>query len=284
MSAGILPALKTAGFQPANEIMEKELVELALKAGDAIRGVYERGNWEQTEKEDRSPLTEADRASHAILCEGLVKIEPGIPILSEESEKVSWDIRKTWDDYFLVDPLDGTREFVRKIPEFAINIAWIQNGRAILGLIHSPLTQITYFARTGEGIFRWDHNHRERITVENSTGLRVLLSHTDRTPDLDVLIRKLPDSSVLRMGSSLKFSEVAQGKADFYPRLKPSMEWDTASGTVLVEESGGLMCDLNGNRIEYNRQDMLNPPFYVMGKNFFNKFPDWKRNLIKEES
>jgi len=263
--------------------MEKELISLALKAGDAIRAVYESGNWEQTEKEDRSPLTEADRASHSILCEGLAKIETGVPILSEESEKVPWEIRKHWDDYFLVDPLDGTREFVRKVPEFAINIARIHKGRAILGLIHSPLTQITYFAQRNEGIFRWNHRSREQVIVENRPGVQVLLSHTDRTPDLDLLISKLPDCSVLRMGSSLKFSAVAEGKADFYPRLKPSMEWDTASGTILVEESGGLMCDLNGKRIEYNRQDMLNPPFYVMGKNFFNKFPDWERNLIIKE-
>jgi len=262
--------------------MEKELIDLATRAGNAIRTVFDRGVWEQTEKEDHSPLTEADRASHTILCEGLTRIRPGIPILSEESEKVPFEIRKNWDDYFLIDPLDGTREFVLKIPEFAINIALIHKGRPILGLIHTPLEGISYFARSGEGAFRWHNNERKPIVNRTVPGIRVLLSHTDLTSDLDVLLSKFPDRSVLRMGSSLKFCAVSEGKADFYPRLKPSMEWDTAAGAVLVEESGGIMCDLNGLRIEYNRQIMLNPPFYVMGKSFLEKHDDWRQTLIQE--
>jgi 3'(2'), 5'-bisphosphate nucleotidase len=260
--------------------MEKELVDLVNKSGAVIRGVFERGTWEQTEKEDRSPLTEADRASHSILCEGLTQIEPGVPILSEESETVPYEVRKNWDDYFLVDPLDGTREFVRRVPEFAVNIARVRKGRVILGLIHSPLSGITYFAQLGEGAVCWNQSQRRQIMVQSSPGIRVLLSHTDRTPDLDVLMKKLGSPQVVRMGSSLKFTAVADGSADFYPRLKPSMEWDTAPGTILVEETGGIMCDLNGDRIVYNRQDMLNPPFFVMSKNFLEKFSDWKTKLI----
>ena len=257
--------------------MEKELISLARKAGTVIRTVYESGNYQETRKDDRSFLTEADRASHVILCEGISQIFPGIPILSEESEKIPYDVRKKWSEYFLIDPLDGTREFVHRIPEFAINIAIIREGQAVLGLIHSPLNEITYFAAKGEGAFRWTGDHREAIasTSGDARGVRVLLSRTDRSADLDALIARFREPSVSRMGSSLKFCSVAEGRADFYPRLKPSMEWDTAAGAILVEESGGRMCETNGKRIEYNRQDMLNPPFYVMGKSFIEKFPNF---------
>jgi 3'(2'), 5'-bisphosphate nucleotidase len=253
--------------------MEKDLILLARKAGNVIRTVYESGNYQETRKEDRSFLTEADRASHDLLCEGISKLFPGTPMLSEESEKVPYDVRRNWSEYFLIDPLDGTREFVHRIPEFAINIAIIRDGRAVLGLIHLPLEGTSYFAASGEGAFRWNGDLREQITSVSGDGVRVLLSRTDRSAELDALIGRFHNSSVLRMGSSLKFCAVAEGRADFYPRLKPSMEWDTAAGAILVEESGGRMCETNGERIDYNRQDMLNPPFYVMGKTFIEKFP-----------
>ncbi len=261
--------------------MENELIALAIMAGDAIREVYERGTWTMTLKSDHSPLTEADHASNRILCEGLSRIAPRIPILSEESEEIPYETRKSWDSYFLIDPLDGTREFVAKIPEFAVNIALIQKDRPIIGVIHSPLERMTYFAQKGKGAFRVK-DHRESLPVSTpvSHHVRVLLSHTDETPELDQLLTKIPEHTVTRMGSSLKFCAVAEGKGDFYPRLKPSMEWDTAAGTMLVEESGGIVCGLKGGRIEYNRQDMLNPPFFVMGNSLFEKLPDWKKRFF----
>ena len=263
--------------------MEQELISLARKAGDAVRAVYEKGTWETTFKSDKSPLTEADHASHGILTEGLSAIAPGVPILSEESEEISYETRKDWEYYFLIDPVDGTREFVAKIPEFAINVALIHKNRPVLGIIHSPLEGITYYAKKGSGAYRIS-KEREMLPImsEVSPHIRVLLSHTDKTPDLDELMKKLTDPVITRMGSSLKFSAVAEGRADFYPRLKPSMEWDTASGTILVEESGGMVCELTGERIEYNRQVMLNPPFFVLGKLMFQKMPDWKEKLFEK--
>jgi 3'(2'), 5'-bisphosphate nucleotidase len=260
--------------------VEQALVALAQMAGDAILGVYERGNWEMTLKSDRSPLTDADRASHDILCDGLAQIFPGIPILSEESDGISYDQRKDWDTFFLIDPLDGTREFVAKIPEFAINIALVEKGHPIAGIVHSPLHRTTYYAEKGKGAWRIREG-RESLRASSNTAnvMRVLLSRTDESSDLDRLLHTLPEPIVSRMGSSLKFSAVASGVADFYPRLKPSMEWDTASGTILVQESGGLMCGLNGELIEYNREDMLNPPFFAFGPSFFDKMPDWKKLL-----
>ena len=261
--------------------MQNELISLAVIAGDAIREVYESGHWETVLKADRSPLTEADRASHAILCEGLTRIAPRIPILSEESDDIPFEIRKDWDSYFLIDPLDGTREFVARIPEFAINIALISGGHPVLGLIHSPLERTTLYAEKGKGLVKVKDGSPLPVNGISQSIVRVLLSHTDQTAGLDPLLAKLTEHTVIRMGSSLKFRDVAEGKADFYPRLKPSMEWDTASGTILVEESGGIVCDLSGTRIEYNRQVMLNPPFFVMGKAFIEKFPDWEKRLLQ---
>jgi 3'(2'), 5'-bisphosphate nucleotidase len=263
--------------------MEQELITLARKAGKAVRAVYEKGIWETTFKTDQSPLTEADHASHAILMEGLSAIAPGVPILSEEAEAIPYETRKNWEYYFLIDPVDGTREFVKKIPEFAINVALIHKGKPVVGVTHSPLEEITYYAKKGSGAYKIGVDRQVLpIAAESSAHIRVLLSHTDKTPDLNELIKKLRDPSVARMGSSLKFCAVAEGKADFYPRLKPSMEWDTASGTILVEESGGMVCELTGERIEYNRQVMLNPPFFVLGKSLFQKMPDWKEKLFEK--
>ncbi len=252
-------------------------------AGDAVREVYLRGTYEKTLKKDHSFLTEADRASNNILCEGLSKIAPGIPILSEESEDVPYEVRKEWEYYFLIDPVDGTREFVAGIPEFAVNVALIHNGKPVLGLVHSPLSMITYAASRGRGAYKIEEKC-QRLPLSNGEfgRVRVLLSQTDHSPGLSALISGIPNADVSRLGSSLKFCAVAEGIADFYPRLKPSMEWDTAAGAILVEESGGLICEPSGAVIDYNRPNMLNPPFYALGKFLFEKMPDWKALLIKK--
>ncbi|MGH9857683.1 MAG: 3'(2'),5'-bisphosphate nucleotidase CysQ [Acidobacteriota bacterium] len=264
--------------------MRNELISLAVMAGDAIREVYESGSWETVLKADNSPLTKADRASHAILFDGLTRIAPRIPVLSEESDEIPFETRKDWDSYFLIDPLDGTREFVARIPEFAINIALISKGHPVMGLIHSPLERTTLFAEKGKGLVKVKDGSTNLSLNANSSSsrtVRVLLSHTDKTAGLGPLLARIPEHSLLRKGSSLKFCDVAEGKADFYPRLKPSMEWDTASGTIVVEESGGFVCDLTGTRIEYNRKDMLNPPFFVIGKTLLEKLPDWEKRFLQ---
>jgi 3'(2'), 5'-bisphosphate nucleotidase len=261
--------------------MQKELIALATTAGDAIREVYERGDYEVTLKTDRSPLTEADHASHAILTDGLEKIFAGIPILSEESESIPYETRRNWDSYFLIDPLDGTREFVKRIPEFAVNIALVTKGHPVVGVIHVPLKRISYYAEKDKGAWVVADKAEKIPNKRSSTeSIRVLLSHTDQSSDLEEFLKKIPNRIVHRMGSSLKFCEVAEGNVDFYPRLKPSMEWDTAAGTILVEESEGLVTDLKGKPIEYNRQDMLNPPFLVMGKSFLQKMVDWEKRFL----
>lgn len=255
------------------------LIPLVRQASDAILSVY-CTDFEHTLKADRSPLTEADRSSQQILMDGIRAIAPGIPIISEEAEQIPYAERKGWEDYFLIDPLDGTREFVKKIPEFAINVALIHRQRPVFGLIHSPNEGLTYLAESGSGAYVYN-SKITRLPRFPSGGdkLRVFLSRTDFSPELDSLLQAIGNHSVTRLGSSLKFCRIAEGAGDFYPRLKGSMEWDTASGAILVDEAGGLMCDLSGLPISYNRENPLNPPFFCMSPSFLKKFPDWKNQF-----
>lgn len=254
-------------------------VPLVRRAGEAILDVYAT-DFEHSLKADRSPLTEADKRSQSILFDGIRAVAPDIPIISEEAEQVEYAVRKDWEHYFLIDPLDGTREFVKKIPEFAINVALIEKQRPVLGVIHSPNENLTYIARRGSGAFVLNSQKSPLPRFPAiSDETRVLLSRTDFSPELDALLGRIRNHSVTRCGSSLKFCRIAEGAADFYPRLKGSMEWDTAAGAILVEEAGGLMCDLSGNPIFYNRENSLNPSFFAMSAAFLRNFPDWKTLL-----
>ncbi len=263
----------------------QSLIPLICEAGDSVRAIYDRGTVEYSLKEDRSFLTEADHASQRILAEGLAAIAPDIPVLSEEAKAVEYSIRKNWEEYFLIDPVDGTREFVKRIPEFTVNIALIRRGRPVIGLVHLPMERITYIGEDGAGAYRIKQT-AERLPLKSGGNARltVLLSRTDFSPPLENLLMKLSNPDVKRMGSSLKFCLVAEGFADLYPRLKPSMEWDTAAGTVVVEQSGGIVCDLSGGDILYNREDLVNPPFYVGSKYLEDKIPDWKGLLLEKSA
>lgn len=259
----------------------ESLLPYVREAADAICSVYAKSKIETALKEDRSPLTEADRASQRILLEGISAIAPGIPILSEEMEAVPYSERKDWELYFLIDPLDGTREFVKRIPEFAINVALIRKGRPVQGIVHSPLDQISYVAEEGSGAYRFEKDQRIRLPqIRKDREVRILISRTDHSAELDALLSLIPGGVVQRTGSSLKFCRVAEGAADFYPRLKPSMEWDTAAGTILVQESGGQLTRTDGSELLYNREILLNPPFFATGRNFEEKVPDAKRVLF----
>ncbi len=260
----------------------QSLLPLICKAGDAVRAIYERGSVEYSLKDDKSFLTEADRVSQRLLIDGLAALVPGIPILSEEAKAVEYSIRKNWEEYFLIDPIDGTREFVKRIPEFTVNIALVRRGRPVIGLIHVPMERVTYLAEEGAGAFRMKQTS-ERLPLKSTVNekLTVLLSRTDFSPPLEQLLAKLSNPDVKRIGSSLKFCLVAEGVGDFYPRLKPSMEWDTAAGTLIVEQSGGAVCDLSGGTILYNRENLVNPPFFVSGKYLEDKLPYWKRALLE---
>lgn len=261
-----------------------DLLPIVREAANAIMLFY-KGNYNKTLKEDNSPLTDADRASHQIIIEGLKQIAPGIPVVSEEGDKIPDAIRKDWSYFFLIDPLDGTREFTQNIDEFAVNIALIHHNQPIMGLIHAPVTGVTHLAERGSGAFQVGMASVKIPLIKNS-GEKVVIvtSRGDFSPGLERLLSKVPDVEILRMGSSLKFCLVAEGYADFYPRLIPSMEWDTAAGCIIVEESGGRVCETLGDLMLYNRENLVNPPFYVLGKRFTEKVPNWRQVLFSETS
>jgi 3'(2'), 5'-bisphosphate nucleotidase len=261
----------------------ESLVQIIREAGDAVFAVYQNQHT-HTLKKDLSPLTEADTASNRILLEGLSRVAPRIPVMSEEGEEIPYNERKNWDYYFLIDPLDGTKEFIEKRPEFTVNIALIHQNSPILGLIHLPTNGLTYVAERGAGAYKIN-GKRVRLPLNQNYEARVnvIMSRRDSSEELKHILSELPQFEVQNMGSSLKFCLVAEGVSDFYPRMKPSMEWDTAAGAVIVEESGGAVFELSGKPIAYNRENLLNPPFYVLSKLFPEKVRDWRNLLFPEQ-
>jgi len=251
---------------PAGDLLQ-ELVALSRTAGDAILEVYQR-DFSVEFKDDRSPLTAADLASHRIICDALRNMAPDIPVLSEESADISYSERRTWTRYFLVDPLDGTREFVNRNGEFTVNIALIENHRPVLGVVHVPVRGITYAGVAGVGAYRQEDGEPSQIGVRRPAEqpLVVVGSRSHANPDLANRLEALGPYELVSMGSSLKFCLVAEGKADFYPRLGPTSEWDTAAAQAVVEAAGGKVVTLDGEPLRYNRKDnILNPDFLVFG-------------------
>ena len=258
----------------------EKLIPLVQEAGKAILTVYN-GEHSHTLKKDLSPLTEADKASHRIIVEGLSRIAPETPVMSEEGDVIPFSERKNWEYYFLIDPLDGTKEFLEKRPEFTVNIALIYRNRPIQGVIHLPTEGLTYIASKGEGAFKLN-GKRKRLPLmkDADTEVKMVVSVGIQRSALQHVLSGIPRFEIQHMGSSAKFCLVAEGSSDFYPRMKPSMEWDTAAGAIIVEEAGGAVYESNGNPILYNRENLLNPPFYVLSSSFTEKVRDWKKLLF----
>ena len=243
--------------------MIDSVVRLAEEAGRAILGVYSAGPMEVRSKEDLSPLTLADTASHRILVEGLKLLRPEWPVLSEESRSVPYAERKTWQTYWLVDPLDGTKEFIKKNGEFTVNIALMRKDEPILGVVHAPSRGVTYFAERGKGAFKKEPSGRTgpirvRRTQEK---WKVVVSRSHAGDELERFLEHIGPFESVSVGSALKLCLVAEGQAHFYPRFWPSMEWDIAAGQCVVLEAGGSVCDREGRTLSYNKQELVNPHF-----------------------
>jgi 3'(2'), 5'-bisphosphate nucleotidase len=223
------------------------------------------------EKADSSPLTDADLRSQKLILAGLARLTPGLPILAEEAEAaaVSFEERSRWTEYWLVDPLDGTREFVSRNPEFTVNIALIREHRPVLGVVHVPAQKLDYFACQGAGAFRQRPNlpgESIHALPKAAHPLRVVGSKSHRGDSLDGLLARLGPHELKPVGSSLKLCLVAEGAADFYPRLGPTMEWDIAAAQAVLECAGGYLTDLDGQPLRYNtRASLLNPHFIAYG-------------------
>ena len=244
------------------------VVELAIEAGAAILEVYA-SDFDVRHKADQSPLTQADMASHNVIDQGLKALTADIPILSEESGLPDFSERSKWQTYWLVDPLDGTKEFVNRNGEFTVNIALIEKHRPVFGVVHVPVKKMTYLGCTGYGAERREKGSEPvRISAAEQTAepARVVGSRSHRGSSLDGFLDNLGEFELQTMGSSLKFCLVAEGAADIYPRLGPTSEWDTAAAQAVVEQAGGSVLTLDGKPLSYNsKSEILNPHFLVIG-------------------
>lgn len=244
------------------------VVVLAEKAGQAILEVYS-SDFEVQSKADNSPLTQADLASHHCIVAGLESLTPGMPIISEESGLPDYEERRQWDRYWLIDPLDGTKEFVNRNGEFTVNIALIDQQKPVFGVVHVPVQGKTYLGCEGYGAERRDaEGNVEPIQVSATSAdpVRVVGSRSHRGASLDEYLLNLGECDMIPMGSSLKFCVIAEGGADLYPRLGLTSEWDTAAAQAVVEQAGGSVVTLDGKAMKYNsKSDILNPYFFVIG-------------------
>lgn len=247
---------------------------IAREAGAAILSIYDEyarsGDIEVTRKADASPLTQADLAAHRIIVDALRKLTPQVPILSEEAADVSFAQRNAWRELWLVDPLDGTKEFLSCNGEFTVNIALVQGGRSVLGCVFVPVDGLEYYGARQQGAFRAasadDAGQSLRVAAVAGEPPRILVSRSHDSPGLQTFLDQFAGYELIPIGSSLKFCRLAEGEADLYPRLGPTSEWDTAAGQALVEAAGGRVLRLDGNSLSYNQRDsLLNPHFVAVG-------------------
>lgn len=240
------------------------LGRLAIEAGEAILKVYST-SFEVEHKADHSPLTLADKESHRIIAAALRSRYPDIPVLSEEGREIPYEERALWERFWLVDPLDGTKEFVKRNGEFTVNIALIQDSRPVVGVILIPVDGALYVGKVGEGCRRiLRDGKKEEIRVHErvpGSAIRVVGSRSHASSRLRTFIAALPENELLVRGSSLKFCALAAGEADLYPRFGPTWEWDTAAGHAIVTAAGGEVVGPRGEPFRYNKRELLNGPF-----------------------
>lgn len=255
-------------FDEKPEAILAQLVDICRQAGEAILQWYD-GDMGITQKADDSPLTKADLASHEVIAARLARHWGDIPVLSEESAAIPFETRRDWKQYWLVDPLDGTKEFINRNGEFTVNIALIRDHRPVMGVVHVPVTDVSYFGAAGFGAWRSkDGDAKTRINVRQpaATPAVIVGSRSHANPELASQLEALGPHELTSMGSSLKFCRLAEGLADFYPRLGPTCEWDTGAAQAVVEAAGGQVVTIDGSPLEYNRKDAyLNPHFFVFG-------------------
>jgi 3'(2'), 5'-bisphosphate nucleotidase len=258
----------------------KQLVDISRRAGLTTLEWYD-GDMGITQKSDESPLTKADLASHQLIHDELTRSWPDIPVLSEESAEIPWETRRAWQQYWLVDPLDGTKEFINRNGEFTVNIALIQNHQPVMGIVHVPVTDTSYFGALDTGAW-CQHGSANaaaiRVRRPAADPAVIVGSRSHANPELTSQLSKLGAHELISMGSSLKFCRVAEGLADFYPRVGPTSEWDTAAAQAVVEAAGGQVVKIDGSPLAYNRKEIyLNPHFFVIGdpaKNWLRPFQD----------
>ena len=273
-----------------NENEVQALLDLICRAGEEILKIYfrQQADWKVSLKEDQTPITEADRLANTIINEGLKKLFPDIPIISEENSEIPYDLRRKYEYCWLLDPLDGTKEFLKQNGEFTVNLALIQQGRPVAGFISVPVKGLFYSAVKGQGAFKIeigeqreaDRSERQIKPIKqgnklqlraaqfsmDDAGLTVLASRSHFDSETRKFIESLNEPRLESRGSSLKFMMLAEGRGHLYPRLGRTMEWDTAAGQAILEEAGGQVVEFSSRQpLRYNKESLVNPPFLATG-------------------
>jgi len=255
--------------RPDPAALLEPVVDIARRAGETILGVYESSCPGTTAKADRTPLTAADIASHRVITESLASLTPAIPVLSEESATVPYEERRTWRRYWLIDPLDGTKEFLAKNGEFTVNVALIVDHEPVLGVVGVPARGVIYTGIPGAAAQRRAGGHEPtaiRTRRPAQVPVRVVGSRSHRGDSLDGFLARLGPHELVPIGSALKFCIVAEGAADVYPRLGLTSEWDTAAAHAVLVAAGGAVVTTGGEPLRYNtKADILNPFFVAYG-------------------
>lgn len=240
-----------------------DIKNIALEASKVIMKIYKR-DFQVEYKDDKSPLTEADLKSNEIICNSLKNLYPNIPIMSEENKQTDYEIRKDWEYYWCIDPIDGTKEFIKKNDEFTVNIALIHNQEPVLGVVYAPAIEVMYSAKKGIGAFK----NTQKLPISRDDNKYVIVaskSHmSEETQEYINNIQTTKEKELISMGSSLKLCLVADGSADCYPRIAPTMEWDTAAADAIVRVAGKMTYNFETQKpLSYNKEELLNPNFVV---------------------
>lgn len=264
--------MKNEAVIPIKDILLKEIEQIAVEAGEIIMNIYDGFDSSTVmTKDDQSPLTIADQKANDHIVARLKALEVSYPIISEENKIVRYEERKEYGRYWMVDPLDGTKEFIKKNGEFTVNIALCENDTPILGVVYVPAQKLLFSALQNEGAWKQKDGHRSQIYSSARPGeddvWRIVVSRSHMNDDTKAFIEKYKNVELVPTGSSLKFLLVAEGLADCYPRLGPTMEWDTAAAQIVVQEAGGTVIRAEDDLpMTYNKENLLNPYFIVWGR------------------
>lgn len=252
--------------------LAEDIIRIAEAAGAEILKIYENeADFNVELKSDDSPLTKADRAANKVICDGLEKLPQVFPIVSEENKAIPYHERKTFEYYWLVDPLDGTKEFIKRNGEFTVNIALVHDQQVVFGVVYAPVLEEMYWAIKGQGAWMRKGDIQQKLKANTFTmsdaGLKVVCSRSHLNEGTQAFIDALEQPEKVSKGSSLKFLLMAKGEAHVYPRLGPTMEWDTGAAQIVLEESGGKVIDEETKApLRYNKENLLNPYFIAYGK------------------
>lgn len=252
----------------SDTVFHKALVEIAMAAGDEIMAVYNSDDFGIEIKEDDSPLTKADLAANAVIAIGLSDLTPNLPFVSEENV-TQRDGLKPGELYWLVDPLDGTKEFIKRNGDFTVNIALIMGSEPIFGVVFAPVKNLTYWGGKDIGAWRFDGSETTQISVKTmGDNPRIVASVNHLNDATKQFHNRYPSAEIVQVGSSIKICMIADGQADLYPRLSPTCEWDTAAADAILRGAGGMLFQTDGTPLVYSKDDVLNPSFIGAAKSY----------------